>query len=119
MNDLKITGKIVSKPIYEQQAGQKVIKLTIKHIDFDVNPHMAVMIRCKWIEPPGSYWETASLNLDTLVWVEGKLRQSSSKDDDVILTKTPWCEIIKFRIIKTREDYQAMLRNADEKNHKK
>lgn len=119
MNHLRITGRIHFEPIYEQNAGAKVIKLTIKHVDPHIQPKRAVMLKCKWYDPPPNYWKSPRMSPGTLVYLEGPICQPLSKNDDVILDRTPFVEILHFDIKTTEEDFLEMQRRAAEKGHRK
>lgn len=119
MNHLCITGRIHFEPLYEQNAGSKVIKLTIKHIDMHAVPKMAVMLKCEWYDPPENYWKSPRMTPGTLVYLEGPLYQSTSKNEEAILNRTPWVKILHFDIKTTEADFLRMKQNADEKGRRK
>jgi len=119
MNHLCITGRIHFEPIYEQIEGTKVIRLTIKHIDQHVQPKMAVMLKCEWYNPPPNYWKSPKMTPGTLVYLEGPIYQSLSKNEEAILNRTPFVKILHFDIRTTQEDFLEMQRRAAEKGRRK
>lgn len=118
MNLLLITGIIHFKPVYDHFKGKRVVRLTIKTIDKRFEPQMATIINCQWKDPPDSYWQSERMAIGTMIYAEGPLHQSPSKNDESILNRTPYLEILFFSIIKTKEDFEAMRRRVTEKAEK-
>jgi len=109
MNNLKITGLLISDPSYDETTDGKIVSFTLRHQPRDGELDFFTHVTCEYNNPPPAFWRSPTLRQGLLVRVEGPIRLGTFKRKEGSEGPAIYCSITKmkeFTPLASRSEYR-------------